>query len=158
MKSIVNTVFKLSFIIYVTTLISVLFLGGRVTGHDMSLSEYIGYLKNNVNIVPFRTISIYVEAILTGSMNLSIPIRNLVGNLILFLPMGIYLPSMAFRMNRLKVYFSFVAIALFFIEVMQLVTRRGIFDIDDFILNVSGALVGFIIFKSKPIQRMFVWN
>jgi glycopeptide antibiotics resistance protein len=41
---------------------------------------------------------------------------------------------------------------LVIIEVLQLLTRRGSFDIDDIILNTLGALIGLTIWKTKAIQ------
>ncbi|MGX9134968.1 VanZ family protein [Rummeliibacillus sp. JY-2-4R] len=38
-------------------------------------------------------------------------------------------------------------------EVIQLVTKRGSFDIDNFILNMLGALIGFKIWKMMVYLR-----
>ena len=45
-----------------------------------------------------------------------------------------------------------MSILLVVIEVVQVVTRRESFDIDDFILNMLGALIGFGIWKTKFVQ------
>lgn len=90
-------------------------------------------------------------------MNIDIPIKNLVGNFILFLPMGIYLPFLTKKMDKTNTFSIFMIILLFIIEVVQLVTRRGSFDIDDFILNMIGALIGFGIWKTKVVQKILNW-
>ncbi|WP_338088325.1 VanZ family protein [Lysinibacillus composti] len=87
-------------------------------------------------------------------MNISIPIKNLFGNLIMFLPMGIYLPYYSKKINKIGRFTFSMIILLFVIEVTQLVTRRGSFDIDDFILNMVGALLGFGIWKTRKVQRL----
>ena len=152
MKKLIKIVFSISFIFYLFALVMILFLdrrGGLWT--DLSLFEYI---KRSSNFVPFKTIITYLKAISNGSMNMDIPLKNLLGNFILFLPMGIYIPFLVKKINKVSVFFISMIILLLFIEVIQLVTRRGSFDIDDFILNMLGALIGFIIWKTKVIQKL----
>lgn len=157
MKKIIKVIFGISFIFYLLALVMLLFVGVMFVGirgyiwTDLSLIEYI---KSSSNFVPFKTISSYIQAIFDGSMNISIPIKNLVGNLFMFLPMGIFLPFFIVKINKVSIFTISMIILLFFIEVIQLVTRRGSFDIDDFILNTLGALIGFGIWKSNLIQKL----
>ena len=106
------------------------------------------------NFVPFKTITTYVSAIFTGNMNVDIPIRNLIGNVFLFFPMGIYLPYFNQKLRNLKTYASFMAIFIIIIEILQLFTRVGSFDIDDFILNMLGAVIGYAVWKTKFVQTI----
>ena len=137
--------------IYGYILLGILFLSSRGYEPNTPLTEYIRFSSN---IIPFKTISTYISALFTGSMNLNIPIENLVGNFILFIPMGIYLPYFIKKLNKLSIYVTVMTLLLFGIEVVQLVTRRGSFDIDDFILNMLGALLGYFIWKSKVVQNL----
>lgn len=147
----------ISFVFYILALIMLLLVGVMFVGirgqiwTNLSLIEYI---KSSSNFVPFKTISTYLTAMFTGSINIDIPIKNLLGNLVMFLPMGIYLPYYIKRLNKVGSFTLSMIVLLFVIEVTQLVTRRGSFDIDDFILNVAGALIGFGIWKTKFIQRL----
>ena len=72
-------------------------------------------------------------------------IKNIIGNIVLFIPMGIYLTYKLkiklFYIILLSLYFSLV------IEITQLLIDR-VFDIDDIILNVIGSLFGYLIFKA----------
>ena len=72
-------------------------------------------------------------------------IKNIIGNIVLFIPMGIYLTYKLkiklFYIILLSLYFSLV------IEITQLLIDR-VFDIDDIILNVIGSLLGYLIFKA----------
>lgn len=157
MKKVVKIIFGISFIFYLFALVMLLFVGVMfvgVRGHiwtDLSLIEYI---RTSSNFVPFKTISTYIMAMFDGSLNLGIPIKNLIGNLIMFLPMGIYLPYYIKKINKVGRFTFSMIILLFVIEVTQLVTRRGSFDIDDFILNMVGALIGYGIWKTKIVQRL----
>lgn len=72
----------------------------------------------------------------------------------MFLPMGIYLPFFIHKISKVSIFTISMIIALFFIECIQLVTRRGRFDIDDFILNMLGALIEFGIWRTKIVQRI----
>ncbi|MCB5238571.1 VanZ family protein [Niallia circulans] len=90
-----------------------------------------------------KTISTYINAIFSGNMNLDIPLKNLFGNLLMFLPMGIYLPYFVKRLKRISSFSVTFMIILLVIEITQSISRRGSFDIDDFILNTIGALIGF---------------
>lgn len=151
MKRVIKIVLGISFILYLFVLAVILFLRPREIWLDMPILEYIKYSSN---IVPFKTISTYINAIFGGSMNTDIPIKNLIGNFILLLPMGIYLPFITKKINKMNILSIFMIILLFIIEVVQLVTRRGSFDIDDFILNIIGALIGFGIWKTKIFQKI----
>ena len=150
MKKTIKITIGISFIFYIFALIVVLFL--RPRGYFSGI-PFIEYVRYSINIIPFKTISTYVQALLNGNMNIDIPVKNLYGNLILFLPMGIYLPLVTKKMNTLKPYSIFMISFLFCIEIMQLITRRGSFDIDDFILNMFGAFIGFRIWKTEFIQK-----
>lgn len=151
-KKAITVRFTISFIFYFFAFIAVLFFDSRgLHWSDISLLEYIRYAAN---VVPFKTITTYVSAIFTGNMNLHIPIRNLIGNVFLFFPMGIYLLYFYQKLRNLKTYASFMAIFIFIIENLQLFTRRGSFDIDDFILNMLGAVIGYAVWKTKFVQTI----
>lgn len=140
-----------SFVVYLLALVIILFLGTRgIAWSEISLLEYI---KHSSNIVPFSTIVLYIQAINDGTMNIDIPIRNLLGNFVLFLPMGIYLPFFFKKLNKIGSFTLSMVIILFIVEAVQLLTRRGSFDIDDFILNLLGALVGFAIWKLDKVLK-----
>jgi len=86
-----------SFAIYSMVVIYIVFFWHRRgIWSNMSMIQYALF---QMNLVPFKTISGYVKAIFDGSMNLSIPIKNLGGNLFMFFPLGIYLPLFVEKMN-----------------------------------------------------------
>lgn len=67
-------------------------------------------------------------------------------NIVLFIPLGILTPIIWKKMNKLT---NVISIAFFFtllIEISQLLNHRAT-DIDDILLNVLGAVVGFGLFK-----------
>lgn len=92
------------------------------------------------NLVPFRTLSIYLSNL--GSW---FWMRNLLGNLALLLPLGllgpIALPTLD-RWWRIALLALLVSTA---IELIQLAVPDRSADIDDVIVNVAGALLGYCI-------------
>ena len=79
-------------------------------------------------------------------------IENLIGNFILFMPMGVFLPCLV-PISRKK-HYMIMALALLLIEIAQLFTGRGIFDIDDIILNYAGFLIVYIIVNSSFMKKI----
>ncbi|MBS4220228.1 VanZ family protein [Bacillus sp. FJAT-49711] len=105
----------------------------------------IEFLKQNSNIVPFKNTIEYI----TGSerFNMDIIINNTLGNILIFLPLGILLPLLFKRYSRfLKVIVASIVIS-FTIETLQIVLKLGQFDIDDVILNTIGSILGFFFLK-----------
>jgi glycopeptide antibiotics resistance protein len=150
MKRIIKTVFSISFVFYLIVVFGLLFLR-PIRGYIYTDLSFLEYLMSSSNLIPFKTISTYLMGFYNGSMNIDIPIKNLFGNFLLFLPMGIYLPFFTKKVMGYKQLAVSMIPLLFFIEFIQLVTRRGSFDIDDFILNMLGAIIGFRIWKTKVI-------
>lgn len=115
--------------------------------------QLVEYMKISSNLMPFKTINGYILAISNGSMNLIIPIKNLAGNVAAFLPMGIFLPYFIKRLNRLKSFTITMTVMIISVEIIQLATRSGSLDIDDFILNMIGALIGFGLWKAMTNRK-----
>ena len=73
---------------------------------------------------------------------------NLVGNIILFIPLGYILNTL----NINKIIKILIGILLIFLlELIQFFTKLGIFDIIDIILNTIGIIIGLF------IKRSIVW-
>ena len=133
-----------SFACYSLVLAYLLFVMHGGYWADLTLWEYIRY---NTNLVPFKSIILYIRALSDHSMNMDTPVRNLLGNLLMLLPMGLYLPGFFKRLRKLGAFCICMAALIFVIEATELLLRRGSFDIDDFILNMAGALIGFAVWR-----------
>ena len=68
--------------------------------------------------------------------------------------MGFYLPYCFKKLYYFRNYIISIAIIFIGIEIGQLLLRRGSFDIDDFILNILGAMIGYAIGKIKIVRRI----
>lgn len=75
-------------------------------------------------------------------------------NILLFVPYGVLI-QMYFKKQR-GVVLSLISgfFTSLVIELLQLVTRRGIFQIDDIITNTLGCVIGFVIFKCFKFIRV----
>lgn len=67
-----------------------------------------------------------------------------IGNLFLYIPIGLFLGVSMKRIKKQIIFILFL-IVIFFIEVLQLYLKLGVFDIDDILLNYSGFLLGYFI-------------
>jgi len=103
------------------------------------------FLKDNtraVNFIPFSFIKDYVVD------EKPLGIANIVGNIVMFIPMGIFLPMIEKRYGKVLLWIVMSSIC---IEAVQYVFIRGITDIDDVILNSVGGLIGIACYKKSDI-------
>lgn len=77
--------------------------------------------------------------------------KQMIGNAIMLLPLGIFLPLLDRKLRKFSSLFFVLLISLLVsagIEVLQLATNFRSTDIDDVILNTSGACAGFLIYQA----------
>ena len=147
MKKFARPVLWTIFIIYCFVLVYVLFLS-RGTRDGFTFAEY---MRRFTNFIPFKTIVEYVKRYIDGYRNLSV--LNLLGNLALFVPMGMALPCLSRKLNRFwKVTLTVLGMVVA-VELVQGLLRVGSIDIDDVIFNVVGAMVGYGIIKMPFINH-----
>ena len=114
----------LIFIIYVLCLFYV------VTFGDVGWS--------NSNFIPFKEMFRY-------SFGSNLFIKNVLGNIIMFVPYGFFV-SYYLDLKKTLSAFLLVLLVSTSIETTQLLIGR-VFDIDDIILNIVGGMIGFAIYK-----------
>lgn len=102
----------------------------------------------NLNLTPFKQINNYRRNI----SNL-FAIKNIFGNIIAFLPFGFFIPAIYNKNFISTLLISLMSILT--IETLQFITMLGYFDIDDIILNTTGCLIGYFIYKI--INRIIGW-
>lgn len=95
-------------------------------------------------IRPFPFQSIYF--VLTSGGSMSEILKNIAGNIILFMPygfLGIIYPALR---NYKKLLLVFL-LAINYLEFSQYFFQRGYAELDDVILNVSGMTLGYLIYR-----------
>lgn len=140
-RSGITTVGKVLFGIYCLTMLWLLF-GQRIGSGSASYTEQ---LQSSVNFIPFRTIRWFltVGEKTSNQYLLRHAFVNLTGNVILFIPLGIFFPGLWKGLRSFwKLLLCLIAVILG-VELLQLLTLLGSCDIDDLILNLFGALLGY---------------
>ncbi|MES1220238.1 MAG: VanZ family protein [Bacteroidota bacterium] len=108
------------------------------------LNVSFSYMKNtrSVNLVPFSK-----PLILNGKVDFG----EMILNIIIFVPFGIYAGVLFKRWRVGKKVLLFVLASLT-CEGCQFISGTGAFDITDIITNTSGGLIGLMIFKGIEIN------
>ena len=135
-KKIFRAVGKVLFLLYVVFLIYFLFLAewyGR-TG----ISE-----KYRYNLELFREIKRFI--IYREQLGAFAVFANLAGNILIFVPYGFFISVASRERGFFKTLFFSMGLSLC-VEIIQLFTRVGSFDVDDILLNTIGGVLGYIIF------------
>ena len=161
MKKTFRTLIYITFIIYCLVVLNLVLLSRIHMFHFdvwsemwQELWEHRTRLQYGINLIPFRTIGSYINSILRGDI-VAIAIRNLAGNLFMFLPFGIYLPILWKKCRNLKTTLFISFLILLGIELIQFITLLGSLDIDDFILNFCGILMGYGLWKRLKFVQYF---
>lgn len=114
-------------------------------------AKKIWHRWNTANLKPFSTILLFYHSRKLGT---GYKLGNLVGNVIGFIPLGILFPLL-FRRLRMgwRTILAVFSVSLGF-ELLQLIFRLGIFDVDDLILNTAGGIVGYVVYWiARSIRR-----
>ena len=137
-KHIIRTPGTILFILYVLALIYFLFFSEEYGRAAMKERQY------RYNLIPFVEIRRFW--VYRKQLGLMAVVTNLFGNVIGFLPFGFILPVILDKMRSgwLIVLAGFGLSVT--VEVIQLITKVGCFDVDDMILNTAGAALGYLLF------------
>ncbi|MFC0561516.1 VanZ family protein [Halalkalibacter alkalisediminis] len=100
----------------------------------------------NANIIPFSNTYNYI--VNNQNYNLNIVIENTIGNVLIFIPLGIFLTILFKKFNTLSKMVICTLIISFTIELLQFTLRVGQFDIDDILLNTLGSVIGYLIINA----------
>lgn len=96
------------------------------------------------NLEVLSSIRLFLDAGRYGMADRHI-LMNLLGNLLIFTPYGLLLPLiLRHRLANLTCFFSGLCCILS-IELVQLITGLGIWDIDDILLNTAGLVLGILL-------------
>ncbi|HEY2421159.1 MAG TPA: VanZ family protein [Neobacillus sp.] len=138
----IKTVFLYGvFICYIFLLIKILFLS-RISPLELFNSQRT--LIRSINLIPFHSIMEYISG---SSHNLRrFALGNVVGNIVIFIPLGIYLPLFK-NDKRVKTNLLFIFILSLLVEIIQGLLAIGAADIDDIILNCLGGWIGILGYK-----------
>lgn len=104
------------------------------------------------NFVPFSSI----KDLLSHSYFM-VPLRNIAGNIILFVPLGFILALKFSKLNSVLRVGLVGLLSSTCIELVQLLLPIRAIDVDDIILNTLGSIIGFLVLKTfESIFQMSV--
>jgi glycopeptide antibiotics resistance protein len=92
------------------------------------------------------TIVEYTDEIVDPGKYSLMSLINLIGNGLLFVPFGFFLPLLCRHLRKWRRVLALTSVIVLVIEVTQYFTLLGVADIDDFILNVAGSMLGYILY------------
>ena len=126
------------FVLYILLLIYFLFFSeeyGRIAMEERD------YRYNLIPFVEIRRFWVYRK-----QLGFLAVFTNLFGNVAGFLPFGFMLPVITGKMRSgFLITLAGFGLSLT-VEVIQLITKVGCFDVDDLILNTAGAALGYLLF------------
>lgn len=129
----------LLFLLYFGILFYFLFFSEKL-GRTFVEREY------HYNLIPFLEIKRFI--VHYDVLGFEAVLLNIVGNIVAFMPFGFFLPIFS---NRCRYFFNTVFYTFelsLAVELIQLVTKVGSFDVDDIILNTIGGAFGFLVYHT----------
>ena len=147
---------KILFIIYLLLLITILFLKNeyRMGGFE-DINTFSNEHFETINIIPFATIIGYIRGLLFEDININIVVINLATNLLLFAPMGFFIPILFDKkVKNIKQFGMVMVLITILVEILQFITYSGSTDIDDIILNTTGAIIIYMLMKTKFVKKL----
>ena len=143
--------FKIIWWVYIVLLLVFVVVKFKGSFYELSdrISSYLSYGTKNYNLIPFRSIQDQISHITQWWA-----LKNLLGNIIPFIPFGFLLPITYRKFNSAIKVFGIGISSILLIELFQLFTKLGSFDIDDIILNMAGIICGYLMIFL--LNRIFI--
>ncbi|NLJ91124.1 MAG: VanZ family protein [Clostridiales bacterium] len=128
-----SNIFKWTKALYIIYLIALFWI--IVFKFDVPFSN-MGYLRS-INLIPFKS-----SLIINGKIDYS----EMIMNIVIFMPLGIYSGILFKKWNNSRKIFLFFLIS-FICEAFQFILGIGASDITDIINNTLGGVTGLLIYK-----------
>lgn len=157
-KRIIRRRLFLLFVFYIVMLIDFTLIDdgmGRNIFNIFNWNEtaFAEYINESTNFVPFATVRLFINGYSNGKLTLWAMIENIIGNFIAFMPLPFFTVCLFGRFDKWYKVFIAVLLSVLLVELLQLVFLTGASDIDDVILNLSGAMLFYGILKIKCISK-----
>ena len=110
------------------------------------LGGYLETINRYTNLELLRSIRPFLRQVKTLPPE-DIIVNQITGNVLIFIPAGIFLPLYIKKQRRLRRFLLTSLLLILFIESSQVLTLLGSFDVDDILLNLIGCLTGWLFFS-----------
>jgi glycopeptide antibiotics resistance protein len=133
------------FAAYILLMLWLLFIRHR----GVEITDYWAQLAGRVNLVPFSSMGSMLRTLWYNPYPavLWTVVYNIGGNIIMFVPLGFFLRVLVPKCRKFWRCLGTVAVIMACVELCQLFTLRGFCEIDDLMLNLLGAAMGWAIAK-----------
>ncbi len=128
------------FIAYILLMLWLLFIRWR----GVEVTDYWAQLAGRVNLIPFTSVGKMLRTLWYNPYPavLWTVIYNIGGNIVMFVPLGFFLRALVSKCRKFWQCMGTVAVIMTCVELCQLFTLRGFCEIDDLMLNLLGAAMG----------------
>ena len=107
----------------------------------------------NNNFIPFKTIINFISKF-DSLYDANDILFNLLGNFIALMPLSFFLPLFFKSQNKFSYFLLTILGITLCTETIQMISGIGVFDIDDIILNTSGAIIMFFVLKINCVNNL----
>ena len=140
-SSIIKTSVKSKKINFKQLILVALFIGYIVFVCELTIFGRGSSHFMQMNLQPF---SGYIDAWKKYSLR---DLQNCIFNILMFVPLGIFLPLLFSKFKLFKWLLPVVVMATLSIETYQTLTGAGIFELDDLINNSLGGIIGYQFYR-----------
>ncbi len=164
-----RTVIFLLFCFYIITLLDFTLIDDNFGRNIFNFLSWDGeafskYINESTNLIPFATVKLFIKGYFEDNLTLWDTVLNVFGNFVAFMPLPFFVSVFFKKYRTYFKMFILVLIAVMTIELLQFVFLTGSSDIDDLILNTSGAMLFYYLLHRKKISKGIslltfgVWN
>ena len=145
-----------AFVIYILILLDFTLVAGGL-GRDIfkifsfNRQSYVEYIRESTNFIPFATIKLFINGYMNSALGLWDTTLNLIGNFVGFMPLTFFLHLFVKKTRDIGKMLLSVIVTVIIVEILQLIFLTGSCDVDDLILNTSGAMIFYGILKNKRV-------
>ena len=142
-----RNIFRIGFTCYIVLMLWLLFIRHR----GIPVENYWAQLPERLNLVPFSSMGSMLRALWFNPYPsvLWTVVYNIGGNIAMFVPLGFFLRALIPGCKGFWRCMGTVAVIMSAVELCQLFTLRGFCEVDDLILNLLGAAIGFWLAKKS---------
>lgn len=151
-KALWKELFYVLLIFYLALLIHFTLLGDSMGRNIFNIlnwnpESFDQYIRQSVNLVPFTTIRLFIRASQNGTLPFGSIALNLLGNFAVLMPIPLFMRILFRQHHTARKVFAVVLGTSLLIEILQFVFLTGSCDVDDVLLNVSGAMIFYAVLQ-----------
>lgn len=131
--------------LYIAVITFVTFFPYAIIYEHVTLPIWLDYVRFHCNIIPFKSIVFYIKALAENTINRGTPLTFFLGALS-FIPLGFCVPILS---RKARSFGKTILISVLFIallELLEMATLAGSFDIDSVILRTICASFGYFLY------------